>query len=128
MSDVLIIEDDAAVQEAYKIKFAKVQISINAIDDGKAAIEYITKTTQDLPKVIMLDLMLSNASGFDILEVIKKTKDWDKIPVIILSNLAQASDVKRVMDMGAKEYLVKADVTIDRIIQKIQNYLKLENK
>ncbi|MEN9558710.1 MAG: hypothetical protein RL141_1079 [Candidatus Parcubacteria bacterium] len=125
MSHVLIVEDDLAVQEAYKIKLTQQKVPVELIGDGKAALDYINKADSPLPGVVVLDLMLPGVSGFDLLTAIKKAERWSGIPVIVLSNLAQENDMKKVLELGAKEYLVKADTTIDAVFQKIKSYLAL---
>ncbi len=125
MNHVLIVEDDLAVQEAYKIKLTQQNVPVELIGDGRAALDYIQKPDSPLPSVVVLDLMLPGVSGFDLLTAMKKTARWSDVPVIVLSNLAQENDMKKVLELGAKEYLVKADITIDAVFQKIKSYLAL---
>ena len=120
---VLLIEDDVFIQKAYQLKFGKNGIQTKVLNDGKAALEYIENASSEKPNAVMLDLMLPFVSGFEILEKIRITKGWETIPVIILSNLSQESDIEKAKKLGAKEFLVKADVKIDDVIKKVKEYL-----
>jgi DNA-binding response OmpR family regulator len=99
----------------------KENLSIQSAADGEAAIEYLKKNPA--PNLMLLDLMIPKKSGFDVLKEIKTNTQWKDIPVIILSNLGQESDIKRGKELGAVEYIIKADVNIEDVIEKAKKYL-----
>lgn len=121
MKNILIIEDDFFVSRAYAIKFEKENFIVNSVADGEAAIEFLKKNP--LPDLIMLDLMIPKKSGFEVLKEIKENKDWKKVPVIILSNLGQEEDIKKGSELGAADYIVKADTSIEDVIARVKKYL-----
>ena len=121
---ILIIEDDPIIQKAYQLKFGKVGIELEAISDGKKALARVGAESSNLPSVVILDLMLPYVSGFELLETMRKTKGWDNVPVIVLSNLSQEVDRAKVEALGVKDYLVKADTRIDDVVAKVKSYLK----
>ena len=118
---VMIVEDDEYISKVYEIKFAKEGIAISIARDGEEAVK---KITDEVPDLILLDLMIPKKDGFAVLEEIKKKPKLAKIPVIVLSNLGQAADIERVKKLGAKEFLVKVDHPIQDVINKVHGYLK----
>lgn len=118
---VLIIEDDEQISRVYGIKLKQEGIeTISAVDgdDGLKKIE------TEKPDVVLLDLMLPRHDGFWVLEEKIKNNKIKNIPVIVLSNLGQEQDKERAMGLDAKDYLVKADVSIKQVIEKIKKYLE----
>ena len=118
---ILVVEDDFFVSRAYAIKLEKENLNVQSVTDGEAAIEYLKKN--EAPSLVLLDLMIPKKSGFEVLKEIKTSDKWKNIPVIILSNLGQESDIKKGKELGAAEYIIKADVDIENIIEKAKKYL-----
>lgn len=119
--NILIVEDDLFVSRAYTIKFEKENFNVSSVGDGEAAIEFLKKNP--LPDLILLDLMIPKKSGFDVLKEIKENKDWKKISVIILSNLGQEEDIKKGSELGAVDYIVKAETNIEDVVTRIKKFL-----
>jgi DNA-binding response OmpR family regulator len=83
-----------------------------------------TQVTEIKPGIVLLDLMLPTMDGFAVLETIRKRADELKdVPVIVVSNLGADKDKDRAMTLGATEYLVKAEVSIEEIVAKIESIL-----
>ena len=116
---VLIIEDDQFLVRVYQIKFAKAGLE-TSIATNAEEIEHALKGNP--PSVVLLDLMLSGASGFDVLESIKKKSGWAHVPVVIVSNLSQTEDIERGKQLGAADYIVKANAKISEIVDAIMRY------
>lgn len=119
---VFVIEDDVFINKAYAAKFEHEHISVIFALDGDEALATL-KASKSLPALILLDLMLPKRNGFEILEDVRADARTAKIPVIILTNLGQETDVKHALDLGATEYLVKADTKIAEIVEKVKSYL-----
>lgn len=117
---IMVVEDDEHISKVYEIKFAKEGIDVVLARDGEEA---VVKITAEKPDVILLDLMIPKKDGFGVLEEIKKNPELVNIPVIILSNLGQKSDQDRALALGANEYLVKVDYSIQEVINKAKGYL-----
>jgi DNA-binding response OmpR family regulator len=117
---IFIVEDDAFLMKAYQIKFEKEGIEVMTAMDGKDAIGMLKETP---PSVIMLDLMLPGASGFDVLSAIRKDAKWKDVPVIILSNLGQSQDVEKAKGLGIADYIIKANTRINDIVEKVKKLL-----
>lgn len=116
----MIVEDDEHISKVYEIKIAKEGFATSLAVDGEEA---VAKITAEKPDLILLDLMLPKKDGFGVLEEIKKNPELVNIPVIILSNLGQKSDQDRALALGANEYLVKVDYSIQEVIDKAKGYL-----
>lgn len=117
---VLIIEDDESVSRVYKIKLEKEGIVSEIAMDGD---EGLKKIKDMKPDVVILDLMIPKHDGFWILEQTKKDGGLPHTPVIVLSNLGQESDKQRAELLGATEYLVKTNISIKEVIDKVLTYL-----
>ena len=120
-SKVLIIDDDQRINKVYIVKLSVEGIKVATAIDGE---EGLRKVYSELPDLIILDLMLPKKSGFDILKEIKADSKVKDIPVLILSNLAQEKEIEEGMALGAEGYIVKSNVSIQQVIEKIKETLK----
>jgi len=118
---ILIIEDDKFLRELIAQKLLKENYEISEAVDGE---EGIKKIREEKPDLILLDLILPGIDGFEVLSRMKSGEEISSIPVIILSNLGQKEDVERGLNLGAKDYLIKAHFTPGEIIEKIKKILK----
>lgn len=117
---ILVIEDDKFLIKAYNIKFAKVGFDVVTAMDGVSGLEL---AKSEMPKLILLDLMLPKIDGFEFLKRMSQDEKIKNIPVIVLSNLGQQSDKDKALSLGAKEYLIKADYTLENIIDIINRHI-----
>ncbi len=120
MKKILIVEDDKFLRDLISRKIMMEGFQALEAPDGEKGVEIAAK---DNPDLILLDLILPGISGFDALEKMKNSPSSSKIPVIILSNLAQRDDIEKGIKMGAVDYLVKAKFTPNEIIGKIKDVL-----
>lgn len=119
---ILIVEDDPFYSNIYKTKLAKEKLNAQMASNGDVALKIIKESGP--PVLILLDLVMPGKDGFETLKDLKADAATKDIPVIVLSNLSQAEDIKRVMDMGATEYLIKANASIHDIVAKIRASLE----
>ena len=115
---VMVIEDDKFLSSLIKTRLEKDGFTVVQAFDGEAAITMLRETQPDL---IVLDLIMPKVNGFEVLQMISITPQLSKTPVIILSNLAQDSDVEKARALGAKEYFVKVKISIDDLLVKIKD-------
>ena len=115
---ILIVEDDAFLQgleatrlkkEGYDILAASNSVETYALLDGKRQVD-----------MILLDLMLPGVDGFSILERIRGETLYEKTPVIVFSNLSEEKDINHAKELGANEFFVKSNFTLDEISDKIK--------
>jgi DNA-binding response OmpR family regulator len=122
---ILIIEDDKFLLKLYSDKLRRAGFEVFEALTGE---EGLNKISTENPDLIILDLILPRKSGFEILSELKidsKTKD---IPIIILTNLEQKSDIKRGLEMGAKSYLIKTDFSTNKLPQLVKENLIRKKK
>ena len=117
---VLVVEDDMFLAKILSTKLEKEGFSVVLAFDGEEA---LNKLKKEIPDLILLDLILPKKNGFEVLEEIKLDDKLNKIPVIILSNLGQQSDVVKGKELGAVDYLIKANFSLDEVISKIKEHL-----
>ena len=118
---ILIIEDDKFLRELISRKLGDEEFEIDEAVDGEEGLKRIKEGKPDL---ILLDLILPNIDGFEVLSRMKEDPQLAAIPVIILSNLGQKEEVERGLKLGASDYLIKAHFTPGEIIEKIKNVIK----
>ncbi|RMD58846.1 response regulator [Candidatus Parcubacteria bacterium] len=120
---ILLAEDDRFISLAYKDGLSRAGFEVVHAQDGEEA---ILKIKKEKPDLILLDLIMPDVNGFEVLKEIKQDKELSKIPVIILSNLGQDADIEKGKKLGAADYLIKANVSISEVVEKIKQFLKLQ--
>lgn len=118
---ILIAEDDNYLVNAYRVKLTKAGYEIKIALDGNEALNALESFAPDL---IVLDLVMPKKDGFATLEEIKKNDKWKNIPVIIASNLGQKEDIDRGMKLGATDFIVKSEMSLNDLIAKINKIAK----
>jgi two-component system, OmpR family, alkaline phosphatase synthesis response regulator PhoP len=118
---ILIVEDDQFLLKIYDVKFKKEGYDVMLAEDGDLAIELAKSSKPDL---ILLDLILPKKDGFDVLKELKSDAGLKDIPVIVLTNLGQDEDAKKGMELGADDYVIKANTSIDDVVEKAEAILR----
>ena len=122
MSKILLVEDDTLFVKMYQKKFAHEGLELEAAYDGEEALEKV-KTAK--PDLIILDLMLPKMAGSEVLEKVRQNTETANIPVIVLTNLSSSEDeVSRCIELGAKETLLKTDVTPDKVVELVRKHMQ----
>ncbi|MCH7828791.1 response regulator [Patescibacteria group bacterium] len=121
MAKILIIEDDRFLKELITQKVRQAGYEVVGAMDGE---EGLTLAGEELPNLILLDLILPTMDGFEVLRKLKEQEATKNIPVIILSNLGQKEDIDKGMQLGAIDYMVKAHFTPGEITEKIKSIVK----
>ncbi len=117
---ILVVEDDPVLKNLLGHTFAGKYQTLYASDGNEA----LALFEQYRPALVLLDLMLPTMDGFAVLENIRaRTDDLKTVPVIVVSNLGQTSDKDKALALGANEYLVKAEVSVEEIVARIQTVL-----
>ncbi len=117
---LLLVEDDTALAAVYRARFEMEGFDIREVNDGEqalaAALEY-------KPDLILLDAMMPKISGFDVLDILRNTPETSNMRVIMLTALSQDKNKQRAEELGVDEYLVKSQVVISDVVERVKHHL-----
>ncbi len=116
---ILIAEDDPFLSKVLGSILLEEGFAITKAADGAKALENIKNNNYTL---ILLDLIMPVKSGFEVLEALKK--DNVKTPVLVFSNLSQEKDKEECLALGAKDYFIKSNISINDVIEAVKKYAK----
>lgn len=119
----LVVEDDPLLSSLLARKLLSERFQVRAAADAPAAFAALEREKSD---IVLLDLILPGMDGFEILTRLKADQNLRSIPVLILSNLGQQEDVDRAMSLGAEGFMIKANFTLDEIVQRVKEILNVE--
>ena len=120
MKTILFIEDESALQKTFDDVLRKEGYEIISALDGEIGLR-LAKTKN--PDLILLDLILPKLNGFDVLKKLKEDEKTKEIPVIVLTNLEEMSNIEKALELGSTTYLVKANYSLKEVIEKIKKAL-----
>lgn len=120
MTKVLIIEDEEVLRNVLAKKLEKEGYEAIVAADGEAGMDSIRNENPDM---ILLDIMLPKKNGYQILEEMHGDEKLKKIPVLVISNSGQPVEIKKILELGACDYLVKADFEPQEVIDKMRTCL-----
>ena len=121
MKKILFIEDEPALQESFKSAFARKGYELMQAMDGD---DGLARMRVDKPDMVLLDLILPKKHGFEVLQEMKNDAVLKELPVIVLTNLENSEDVEKALELGATTYLVKANYSLEEIVQKVEEALR----
>ena len=122
---MLLIEDDDSFREIIEQAFSSGEFHVETVRVG---IEGVERAKQLSPHIILLDIMLPDIDGFEVLRRIKEDEVSRKCQVVLLSNLEGVGDVERALALGATTYLVKSRYTPAEIVERVRMALKEGNE
>ncbi len=120
LKKVLSIEDDAFLSSLVSGKLIDAGFSVITASTGK---EGIAKATQERPNLVLLDIMLPDMGGFEILENLKSNPTTKDIPVIILSNLGGREEIEKGVALGAVSYLIKSNILPHEVAEMVESQI-----
>ncbi len=121
MKYILLIEDDPFLIDIYGTKLKEVGFDVSVAKNKE---EVFNKAEENRPDLLILDIVLPSVDGWTILKKIKEKEEIKNVPVIILSNLGQRTDVEKGLKLGAIKYLIKAHYTPSMVVEEIKKILK----
>lgn len=121
---ILIVEDDEFLRSLNAKRLETEGFKVVVATDGQSAIDLIPA---EMPNLIFLDLLLPEVDGFEVLKKIKADEKTKNIPVVVFSNLGQKEDIEKAHNLGASDFLIKANFTLDDVVTKIKEILKSQN-
>ena len=122
---ILVIEDDKFLNKLYSDQLRREGFEVSVAISGE---EGLSKALNENPDLVILDIVLPHKNGFDILSEMKLRRQTKNIPVVILTNLEQDTDIKTGLDLGAAGYLIKTDFPITKLGEEVRKYLVINSK
>jgi DNA-binding response OmpR family regulator len=119
---ILVIEDEPLLLQAIAKKLQRLGMEAVTCTKTKQAFDYL-KNLPKLPDVIWLDYYLQDSTGLEFMTELKKNKEWENIPVIVVSNSASDKKVHSLLALGVKKYLLKAEYRLDEIVAEISKII-----
>lgn len=120
MKKILFIEDESALQKTFAEILTQEGYEIISALDGEVGLQMAKSQKPDL---ILLDLVLPRLHGFEVLKELKTSPETRNIPIIVLTNLEGIGDIDKAIELGATTYLVKAQYTLEEVVEKIKKVL-----
>lgn len=120
MPHVLIFEDDPLLQPMYKQKFTRARFSVTVASDATDAVAVANRVK---PDIILMDLIMPKVDGFDATRTLMADRRTSAIPVLVVSNLSDPATVQKALWYGAKDIVVKANLTPEQLVQKTRDVL-----
>lgn len=117
---ILLVEDDAALAEVYRSRLELEGFELKHVANGEEA---LSAAIEFRPDLIVLDVMMPKINGFDVLDILRNTPETTNVRVIMLTALSQAKDKERADELGADDYLVKSQVVISDVVDRIKHHL-----
>ncbi len=120
MNKILLIEDEMRLHKMFEDVFKKAGFELISAYDGVTGLRL---AEEELPCLILLDIILPKKNGFEVLNELKKNQLLSGIPIVILTNLEGRQDVEKALSLGASVYLVKSNYSIDELLEKIKEII-----
>jgi len=117
---ILFVEDDDALAGVYLTRLQAEGFDVKRVPNGEDA---LAACLQYRPDLILLDVMMPKVSGFDVLDILRNTPEVGNVKIIMLTALSQESDVERAKKLGVDDYLVKSQVVIADVVDRIKHHL-----
>jgi len=118
--NILIIEDDEFFRELVVKKLTSSGFGVFQATDGDKGLE---KVRESKPDLVLLDILLPEPDGYEVLSTLKSDSETSAIPVIILSNLSSKEDIEKGLKLGAVDFLVKSQFDLDEVIAKVKKVI-----
>lgn len=117
---ILLVEDDDGLANVYMARLEAEGLDVKRVSDGEDA---LATAVEYKPHLILLDIMMPKVSGYDVLDILRNTPETANIKIIMLTALGQDSDKDKADKLGADDYLVKSQVVIADVVERIKAHL-----
>ena len=119
---ILLVEEDEGLATVYQTRLEAEGFTVWRVPNGEDA---LASAIEFKPDLILLDAMMPKVSGFDVLDILRNTPETTNIRIIMLTALSQEADQRRAEELGVDEYLVKSQVVIADVVERIKHHLGL---
>ena len=121
MATVVLIEDEAVLRQLVERELTAVGHRVLSAADGQKGWDILSR---EVPDVILLDLMMPNMNGYEVLENLKNDERLHHVPCVVISNSGQVADLNRAFELGASDVLIKTDFDAKQLVEKIDQLLE----
>jgi DNA-binding response OmpR family regulator len=121
---ILLVEDDDALANVYLMRLKAEGFEIKRVGDGEDA---LAMAIEYKPQLVLLDVMMPKVNGFDVLDILRNTPETSNLKIIVLTALSQESDKQRAKALGADDYLVKSQVVVNDVVNRIKFHLGMSS-
>jgi len=122
---ILLVEDDVALSGVYKSRLDMEGFDTQIVNNGEVA---LSAAVEFKPDLVLLDAMMPKISGFDVLDILRNTPETANIKIIMLTALSQPKDKERAESLGVDDYMVKSQVVIGDVVDRVKHHLGVEGK
>jgi DNA-binding response OmpR family regulator len=119
---VLFIEDDLTLSSLFTVRMQAEGFEVYQAHDGDTALQVAKEFHPDL---VLCDLMMPNLSGYDVIDIMRNTVETANAKIVVISALSQPEDIDKAMKLGADDYIVKSQVVIDDIMDRLRKLLEM---
>ncbi len=117
---IVVLEDDTILQKLIVLELSTNNFNVFSASDGEEGLALIREKKPDL---VLLDLIMPKVNGFEVLTALKADKTTENIPVIILSNLGQESDIEKGKELGALDHFKKSGTDLYKLSEMLHKIL-----
>lgn len=117
---ILLVEDDDSLANVYLARLEVEGFKVQRVPNGEDA---LAAATEFKPDLILLDVMMPKVSGFDVLDILRNTPETANLKIVMLTALSQDNDKAKADQLGADDYLVKSQVVIADVVDRIKHHL-----
>lgn len=117
---ILLVEDDDSLANVYLARLEVEGFQVRRVPNGEDA---LAAAVEFKPDLVLLDVMMPKVSGFDVLDILRNTSETANLKIVMLTALSQANDKAKADQLGADDYLVKSQVVIADVIERIKHQL-----
>lgn len=121
---ILLVEDDDALANVYSMRLQAEGFDVRRVSNGEDALATALSYNPDL---VMLDVMMPKISGFDVLDILRNTPETANLKIVMITALSQESDKERAESLGVDDYLVKSQVVIADVVERIKHHLGMDS-
>lgn len=119
---IQLVEDDDTLAEVYRQRLELEGFDVIRSNNGEAALK---DAVEGHPDLILLDVMMPNLNGFDVLDILRNSPQTRNIHIIMLTALSQPKDAERAKELGADDFLVKSQVVIGDVVARVKHHLNM---
>lgn len=120
MKKILLVEDDLFLIDLYTTKLEQEGFSVEVSNDGE---DCLRRIKENIPDLVLLDIVLPNVDGWEILQKIRNDEKFKDLKIVILSNLSQKEEIEKGLKFNVEKYLVKAHYTPTEVVEEVKKII-----